>query len=83
MESFADKVRDEPLGVEAFATLLEATTLAEAYRMDHNTYRPHSALGYQPSILRCRVGPTPDRNHVRAGTGIGGQVTPGRSWVPL
>jgi putative transposase len=40
-------LRDELLDVEAFATLLEAKTLAEDYRIDYNSYRPHSSLGYR------------------------------------
>lgn len=47
IESFTGKLRDELLGVEAFAMLLEAKVLAEDYRIDYNTYRPHSALGYR------------------------------------
>jgi putative transposase len=47
IESFTGKLRDELLNVEAFATLLEAKTLAEDYRIDYNTYRPHSSLGYR------------------------------------
>jgi putative transposase len=46
IESFTGKLRDELLDVEAFATLLEAKTLAEDWRIDYNTYRPHSSLGY-------------------------------------
>ncbi len=47
IESFTGKLRDELLDLEAFATLLEAKTLAEDYRIDYNTYRPHSSLGYR------------------------------------
>ena len=47
IESFTGKLRDELLDVEAFATLLEAKVLAEDYRIDYNSYRPHSALGYR------------------------------------
>ena len=46
IESFTGKLRDELLNLEAFATLLEAKTLAEDWRIDYNTYRPHSSLGY-------------------------------------
>jgi transposase InsO family protein len=28
------------------STLLEAQVLAEDFRIDYNTYRPHSSLGY-------------------------------------
>jgi putative transposase len=33
------------LNVEAFETLLEAQVLAEDFRKEYNTYRPHSSLG--------------------------------------
>ena len=72
IESFTGKLRDELLDVEAFATLLEAKTLAEDFRIDYNSYRPHSSLGYRtPASFAAEwVRPT-DRNHIRAGTGIG------------
>jgi transposase InsO family protein len=34
------------LDCEIFETLLEAKVLAEDFRIDYNTYRPHSSLGY-------------------------------------
>jgi putative transposase len=45
IESFNGKLRDELLDVEAFETLLEAQVLAEDFRIEYNTYRPHSSLG--------------------------------------
>jgi putative transposase len=45
IESFNGKFRDELLDGEAFETLLEAKVLAEDFRIDYNTYRPHSSLG--------------------------------------
>jgi len=45
VESFNGKLRDELLNLEAFETLLEAKVLAEDFRIDYNSYRPHSALG--------------------------------------
>jgi putative transposase len=45
IESFNGKLRDELLNVEAFETLLEAQVLAEDFRIEYNTYRPHSSLG--------------------------------------
>ena len=45
VESFNGRVRDELLNLEEFATLLEAQALVEAWRIEYNTYRPHSALG--------------------------------------
>jgi putative transposase len=45
VESFNGRVRDELLNTEEFATLLEAQVLAEGWRIEYNTYRPHSSLG--------------------------------------
>jgi transposase InsO family protein len=33
--------------VEAFSSLLEAQVLVEDWRIEYNTVRPHSALGYR------------------------------------
>jgi putative transposase len=46
VESFGGRLRDELLGVEAFSSLLEARVLVEDWRIEYNTVRPHSALGY-------------------------------------
>jgi putative transposase len=46
VESFGGRVRDELLGVEAFATLLEAQVVVEDWRIEYNTTRPHSSLGW-------------------------------------
>ena len=46
MESFGGRLRDELLAVEAFNSLLEAQVLVEDWRIEYNTVRPHSALGY-------------------------------------
>jgi putative transposase len=50
VESFGGRLRDELrdglLAVEAFNTLLEAEVLLEDWRIEYNTVRPHSALGY-------------------------------------
>lgn len=48
VESFNGKLRDELLNGEIFDTLLEAKVLIERWRVDYNTIRPHSALGYRP-----------------------------------
>jgi len=45
VESFNGRVRDELLNIEEFATLLEAQVVIEVWRIDYNTYRPHSSLG--------------------------------------
>ncbi len=48
IESFNGKLRDELLNGEIFYTVQEARVLAGRYRMEYNTMRPHSALGYRP-----------------------------------
>lgn len=46
-ESFHGKLRDEFLNAELFTSVLEAKVLSEAYRVQFNQHRPHSALRYQ------------------------------------
>ena len=46
VESFGGRLRDELLAVEACTSLLEAQVLVEDWRIEYNTVRPHSALGY-------------------------------------
>ena len=58
VESFNGRVRDELLNLENFATLAEAQVIVEAWRVEYNTQRPHSALG----------GLTPDEYARRYGT---------------
>ncbi len=71
IESFNGKLRDELLNVGAFETLLEAKVLAEDFRIDYNTYRPHSSLGYRsPVFFAAEWARTIGRSHMRGGTGI-------------
>jgi transposase InsO family protein len=44
-ESFNGRFRDELLVCEQFNTLLEVQVLAEDWRIEYNTYRPHGSLG--------------------------------------
>lgn len=44
VESFNGRVRDELLNVEEFADLIDAQIVVEAWRVEYNTLRPHSAL---------------------------------------
>jgi hypothetical protein len=46
MESFNGKLRDECLNEHVFSSLAQARRIIEAWRIDHNTVRPHSSLGY-------------------------------------
>jgi putative transposase len=45
VESFNGRSRDELLNVEEFGSLKEAQLLVEDWRIEYNTYRPHSSLG--------------------------------------
>ena len=47
-ESFNGKLRDECLNGEIFYSLKEAQVVIEQWRVEYNTKRPHSALGYRP-----------------------------------
>ncbi len=50
VEIFNGRVRDELLNIEEFATLLEAQVVVEAWRVEYDTYRPHSSLsGFTPA----------------------------------
>src|SRR5436309_835836 len=43
VESFGGRLRDECLGVELFATMLEARVVIEDWRIDYNFYRPEGS----------------------------------------
>ena len=47
-ESFNGKLTDELLDREIFYTLREAQVLIERWRVEYNTFRPHSSLNYRP-----------------------------------
>jgi transposase InsO family protein len=52
-ESFNGRFRDELLVCEQFNTLLEVQVLAEDWRIEYNTYRPHGSLdGLTPEAYR-------------------------------
>jgi putative transposase len=55
VENFGGRLRDELLAVEAFNTLLEAQVLVEDWRIEYNTIRPHSALGYRTPAQYARA----------------------------
>ncbi len=46
-ESFHSRLRDECLNQHWFTTLADARQKIESWRVDYNTQRPHSSLGYQ------------------------------------
>ncbi len=47
IESFNGRLRDEYLNGQLFETVLEAQVLLEAWRIDYNCARPHSAHGWR------------------------------------
>ena len=47
IESFNGKFRDECLNQNWFTDLTDARHIIEAWRVDYNTVRPHSSLGYR------------------------------------
>ena len=47
IESFNGKFRDECLSQSWYTSLEDARQIIEAWRMDYNTVRPHSSLGYR------------------------------------
>lgn len=48
IKSFNGKLADELLERKVFDTLHEAKVLIERWRIQYNTVRPHSSLGYRP-----------------------------------
>lgn len=53
IESFNGKLRDECLNQHWFVSLEEARRIIKLWRMDYNTTRPHSSLGYMtPEAFR-------------------------------
>ncbi len=55
VESFNGRSRDELLNVEEFGSLTEAQVVVAAWRIEYNTYRPHSSLGgLTPAQYRAR-----------------------------
>jgi putative transposase len=67
IESFHSRLRDECLNEHWFTSLADARRIVEAWRVDYNQGRPHSALGYR----------TPDEFH-RAQAQIATQPEPAR-----
>ena len=58
-ESFNGKLRDEFLNGEIIYSLKEAHILTERWRVEYNTERPHSALGYRPPAPAACSPPLP------------------------
>jgi len=56
VESFNGKFRDECLNEHWFTNLVDARQTIEEWRIDYNTLRPHSSLGYMTPIEYARKG---------------------------
>ena len=57
IEAFNGRLRDECLNVHQFASLADAKTKIETWRLDYNQRRPHSSLGdLTPNefVARCQ-----------------------------
>jgi putative transposase len=60
IESFNGKFRDECLNQNWFLSLNDTRRIIEEWRVDYNTTRPHSSLGYQTPIeFAARLAPPP------------------------
>lgn len=64
IESFNGTFRDECLSQHWFTSLREARRIIEAWRLEYNTARPHSSLGYKTPaeyVELLNVASAPDR----------------------
>jgi len=59
IESFNGRLRDECLNDNWFVSLDDARQIVEAWRIDYNRERPHSALGYMTPVEFATKGPAP------------------------
>jgi putative transposase len=67
VESFNGKFRDECLNEHWFVSLADAKAVIEAWRVDYNTVRPHTALGQQtPAAYAAALVKTSDGLSVSA-----------------
>src|SRR5712692_2325913 len=76
-ESFNGKLRDEFLNGEIFYSLKEAQILTERWRVEYNTERPHSALGYKPPAPQAILPKQPGHGDVENAPRFPHPHTPG------
>ena len=67
-ESFNGKLRDECLNGEIFYSLKEAQVVIEQWRVQYNTVRPHSSLGYRPPAPKAILAKQPGHGDVENAT---------------
>ena len=72
VESFNGRARDELFNIEEFTSLTEASIVVEAWRVEYNTWRPHSSLGgLTPAEFKQRWIEQINRMFIAGGTSIG------------
>jgi len=86
VESFNGRLRDELLNETLFRSLSHARTELAAWRVDYNTTRPHSRLGWltpqayaatrRSAALRSIDGSAPRTVAITAQEGISNRPTP-------
>lgn len=65
-ESFIGRLRDECLNETIFTSLAQARAVLATWRLDYNTARPHSGLGFQtPAAFAGRASREPGVGHAR------------------
>ena len=63
-ESFNGRLRDELLNITEIGSLTEARVVIEDWRIEYNTWRPHSSLGgLTPAEYADQWPPEPPRTH--------------------
>lgn len=76
VESFHGRFRDECLNREQLWTLSEARVIIEDFRVQYNTLRPHSKLGYQsPARFAAQLPPSLAPVGLRPPSAKDGQTT--------
>jgi putative transposase len=75
VESFNGRARDELLNIEEFGSLLEARVVIEAWRLEYNTYRPHSSSAASLPPSTPSGGPSTNQHSHEGWTTQRGPVT--------
>jgi hypothetical protein len=89
VEQIIEKLRDEVHDRAIFYTPREAQVIIEQWRIEYNTFRPHSSLGKRPpvpeaffktfivqnipEVISCRGIPVPHGSNLRSGSSCGGK----------
>ena len=76
-ERFNGKLRDECLNGEIFYSLKEAQVVIEQWRVQYNTVRPHSSLGYRPPARQAILPKQPGHGDMENASRFPHPHTPG------